>query len=124
MSNSNPTPENPYAAPQTPTRAKFVSAVDPSGMQPGELPCHRCGGAVPPMAMTCPHCGKRPLYDGMELVITAVLATGTAGLVQGWLQLRKIELTGLAQFLPLALAIGVIWPPVRYLFAKLKRGRW
>jgi hypothetical protein len=74
--------------------------------------------------MTCPHCGKRPLYDGLELVVTAMLAAVAAGGVHVWLQLRKVELTGIVHFLPLGLAIAAIWPPVKYLFAKLKCGRW
>ena len=115
--------QNPYEAPQMPL-AQLVPAAELGEFGPGELPCHRCGGPVPARANSCPHCAARPLYDRVQLWLTAipifVILNGT--LV--WQQIRGTKETLPRSWLIVIVAITAIWIGMQAVFTKLRRGKW
>lgn len=125
MSDANPLPENPYAAPQV-VSAELVPAVDPAEFWPGELPCHRCGQGVLQDAATCPRCGASPLYDGLQLIVTAVLVylliMGGAFLLQSLFP--QLDVGPLGIIFGMIAAIAVVIQAVKPIFKLLRRGRW
>jgi hypothetical protein len=125
MSDANPLPENPYAAPQV-VSAELVPAIDPAALGPDELPCHRCGQGVSQDAATCPRCGARPRYDGLQLIVTAVLAFSVfmcgAFLLQSLFP--QLDVGPLGIFIGLFAAIVVVVRVVKPVFKKLRRGMW
>src|SRR5262245_31037295 len=123
MSDSNPKPENPYAATQV-AQAEIVPAVDPAEMRPGELPCHQCGQPVPKEAVKCPRCWAKPLYDDLQLLLTAVLVFAVGMGVFLWTHSQKKEFNEPFPMIVMGVAIAVIMPTVKAVFTKLKGGRW
>jgi hypothetical protein len=114
---------NPYEPPQMPL-AQLVPTAEPGNFAPGELPCHRCGQPVPPRARRCPACDARPLFDRLQLWLTAipifVIWTGT---------IVTQQLRGSTDTLPLSLLFAIvsitgIWFGMQALFKKLRRGKW
>src|SRR5262245_2246707 len=85
---SNPNPENPYVAPQL-AQADLAPVVDPAELGPGELPCHACGQSVSEKVVKCLRCGVKPLYDRLELLITAALVFVAIMAVQLCVQFRN-----------------------------------
>ncbi len=123
MSEPHPNPENPYAAPQL-AQAELVSPVDPMALGPGEMPCHRCGQPVPAKLVKCPRCGASPLYDRLELLITAVLVFAVLIAVQLGFLFRLVDGQNSWFFLILGLVMAAVLLSVRWNFKKLRRGRW
>lgn len=111
---------NPYASP-----AEFATAEpapQPAGI--GALPCHRCGESVEPKSKTCPACGAKPLYDDLQLLVTAVVVFVA---VLGYLLMIGIDRAlpaGIPGFVPLVVAIAILMPTIAALFKTLRRGRW
>jgi len=121
MTDANPNPENPYAAPQV-TPAELVPSVEPAKLRPGELPCHRCGQPVSKDTTKCPRCGSKPLYDGLELLVTALLMMAVVGPL--WLYLASFHWDR-NLFLGTILAVTMtLMFAIKFGFKKLRRGRW
>jgi hypothetical protein len=127
MPDTNLHSENPYAAPQL-AQAELVLAVEPSQLGPGELPCHRCGQPVSVMAGECPSCNAGPLYDGLELLVTAfgvcAVIAGGGVLLHFFVPQFEDDLGAIFLVVGMVVSIAVVVPPVRAVFQKLRRGRW
>jgi len=128
MSDANPLPENPYAAPQV-IAAELVPAIDPADLQPGELPCHRCGQGVSQDTINCPRCGARPRYDGLQLIVTGVLSFTV--FIAGGMLIQAIfhptdlgPLGGVGIVIALFAVMALVMRTVQPIFKKLRREQW
>ncbi len=115
---------NPYEAPQAPPLAEVVPPADPAELSAGMLPCHACGQPVPAKVAKCPRCGKKPLYDDLALLTTAVLAALAGFAVWYWSYLEKRHFQETKYLIVLGVFVFVMMPAVQSFFKKLRRGRW
>jgi len=114
---------NPYEAPQVPV-AQLAPAANPAEMKPGELPCHACGKPVPANATKCPQCGKKPLYDDLALLTTAVLGALAGFAVWYWSYREKRDFQETKYLIVMGVFVFIMMPTVQWFFKKLRRGRW